>query len=93
LAFCERHGLPRPETNVVVEGREVDAFFRAQRVIIELDGYEFHFDRTAFELDREKDAEAVVKGLLTVRVTDERMNQNPNREAARLRTILKQRSA
>ncbi len=93
LAFCERHRLPRPETNVVLDGREIDAFFRAERVIVELDGYEFHSDRTTFELDREKDAEAAVKGLMTVRVTDERMDQNPGREATRLRTILKQRSA
>ena len=62
-------------------------------MIVELDGYEFHSDRTTFELDREKDAEAAVKGLMTVRVTDERMDQNPGREATRLRTILKQRSA
>jgi hypothetical protein len=88
VAFCERHELPHPEINVILDGREVDAFFRTERVIVELDGYEFHSDRTTFERDREKDAEAAARGLVTVRLTDERMKQIPEREAARLRAIL-----
>ena len=91
VTFCQRHELPQPETNVVVDGREIDAFFREERVIVELDSYQFHSDRTAFELDRDKDAEAAEDGLTTVRLTDERMNEDPCREARRLRTILKDR--
>jgi hypothetical protein len=41
VVFCARHGLPRPEVNVRVCGYEVDAFFAAQGVIVELDGWEF----------------------------------------------------
>ncbi|HEY2436438.1 MAG TPA: type IV toxin-antitoxin system AbiEi family antitoxin domain-containing protein [Solirubrobacteraceae bacterium] len=88
VAFCSRHDLPAPETNVFIDGREVDAFFRAERVIVELDSYEYHSDKTAFERDREKDADAAAKGLITVRVTDQRMTDVPEEEAARLRTIL-----
>ncbi len=88
VAFCERHDLPRPETNVRIDGREVDAFFRAERVIVELDSYEFHSDRATFERDRDKDADATAKGLITVRLTDERMKDTPREEAARLRKIL-----
>jgi Transcriptional regulator, AbiEi antitoxin len=91
LAFCQRHRPPVPETNVRVDGREVDAFFRAERVIVEIDSYEFHSDKTTFERDRDKDAEAAAMGLVTVRVTDERMNAEPLREARRLRSILKHR--
>lgn len=91
VVFCRRHGLPQPETNAVVDGREVDAFFRAEGVIVELDSYAFHSDRTTFERDREKDAEAAAKGLTTVRLTDERMKREPEQEAARLRKILKAR--
>jgi hypothetical protein len=91
VAFCERHDLPRPETNVHLDGREVDAFFREERVIVEIDSYEFHSDRTTFERDREKDADAAAKGLVTVRITDERMKAAPYKEAARLRAILKDR--
>ena len=71
-----------------MNGRIVDAFFRAERVIVEIDSYEFHSDKTTFELDREKDAAAAVKGLMTVRLTDERMNEDPVREARRLGAIL-----
>jgi hypothetical protein len=91
LAFCERHDLPTPETNVLIDGREVDAFFRAERVIVEVDGYEFHSDKTTFERDREKDADAAAKGLMTVRVTGERMRQSPHKEAARSRMVLNSR--
>jgi very-short-patch-repair endonuclease len=91
VAFCRRHGLPQPETNVPLNGRVVDAFFRAERVIVELDSYEFHSDRTTFELDREKDTEAMAKGLLTVRLTDERMKEDPVGEADRLGGILDSR--
>jgi very-short-patch-repair endonuclease len=91
VAFCRHHDLPAPETNVRLDGREVDAFFRPERVIVELDSYEFHSDRATFERDREKDAEATANGLVTVRVTDERMAQAPRREASRLRAILTSR--
>jgi very-short-patch-repair endonuclease len=91
VAFCRRHGLPQPDINVIVEGREVDAFFKTEGLILELDSYAFHSDRTTFELDRQKDAEAAAKGLMTVRLTDERMKREPEQEAARLRTILKAR--
>jgi Transcriptional regulator, AbiEi antitoxin len=88
VAFCERHDLPRPEINVCIDGREVDAFFRAELVIVEIDSYEFHSDRATFERDRDKDADATAKGLITVRLTNERMTDTPREEAARLRRIL-----
>ena len=40
-----------------MNGRVVDAFFRAERVIVEIDSYEFHSDKPTFELDGEKDAD------------------------------------
>ena len=91
VAFCDRHELPQPEINVPMDGRIVDAFFPAEGVIVEIDGYEFHSDKATFELDREKDAEAAVNGLMTVRLTDQRMSENPVREARRLRKLLEDR--
>ncbi|MGH2874255.1 MAG: type IV toxin-antitoxin system AbiEi family antitoxin domain-containing protein [Solirubrobacteraceae bacterium] len=88
IAFCERFGLPRPQTNVRVAGHEVDALFEAQRVIVELDGWHFHRDRATFESDRERDAATLLAGHLTLRLTWERMTRHPAREAARLRRIL-----
>ena len=42
LRFCARHALPTPRINVRVAGREVDAYFQAEGVIVECDGWAFH---------------------------------------------------
>ncbi len=91
LPFCERFGLPRPEINTVVAGREVDAYFVAEGLIVELDGWDFHSGRDVFERDRDKDADATALGLATVRITRERLKQTPAKEASRLHAILKLR--
>jgi hypothetical protein len=49
LRLCDRHGLPRPETNVEVAGLEVDFLWREERLVVELDGWRFHRTRLAFE--------------------------------------------
>lgn len=89
VALCHRFGLPEPETNMRVAGREVDAWFPNERLIVELDGREFHEDR--FEEDRDNDATALTLGIPTVRVTDRRMRAAPEREAERLLRILESR--
>ncbi|MBV8431587.1 MAG: type IV toxin-antitoxin system AbiEi family antitoxin domain-containing protein [Solirubrobacterales bacterium] len=91
LAFCERYGLPRPETNTTVCGYEVDVLFVAEKVIVELDGWPFHSSRTSFESDRDRDADTAAAGFLTVRITGERFDNHPEREARRLLKILEQR--
>jgi hypothetical protein len=91
LAFVARYGLPTPQINVHVNGREVDAYFPEHNLIVELDGWDYHKDREAFESDRERDAENLRHGLKTLRITKERMTQTPDREAARLQEILERR--
>lgn len=93
FAFAQRWGLPRPETNVWVAGREVDIWYPRERVIVELDGWHFHSDRESFEDDRDEDATALALGIATIRVTDPRMTNSPEREAARIMTILRARRA
>ena len=91
LAFCERHGLPRPKVNTIVAGHEADAYFEAERLIVELDGWNFHSSHESFEGDRERDANALVRGIGTVRLTWDRLLEKPGREAARLHKILQGR--
>jgi hypothetical protein len=90
-SFCEKFGLPRPLTNIWIAGHKRDAWFPNERVIVELDGWDFHKDRHAFESDRERDANALLAGIITVRITNERMKHTPAREAARLDQILQSR--
>jgi hypothetical protein len=87
--FCERHGLPRPEMNAIVHGFEVDAYFPNERLIVELDGWEYHRDRESFESNRDRDATMLAHGIPTVRITYPRLARDAQREAARLHTILK----
>jgi very-short-patch-repair endonuclease len=91
VAFAERFGLPKPVMNARVAGYEVDALFAQQRVIVELDGYEFHKDRGSFESDRERDAITLQAGYPTVRITRRRIHHHAEREAARLQGILNRR--
>ncbi len=93
LDFCARYDLPRPLVNTVVCGFEVDALFAPERVIVELDGWDFHNDRRAFENDRARDADLLTAGFVTIRITWERLHNAPHREAARLRRILAERSS
>ena len=90
LTFCARHRLPQPETNTIVAGYEVDAYWPTHRLVAELDGEEFHED---FETDRAKDADLVEAGLRVVRLTWERLTGQPAREAARFKTLLSSPSA
>jgi len=91
-AFAARFDLPPFEFNARVAGYEVDVLFPAQRVIVELDGFEFHGTRQAFEKDRERDATTLAAGYRTVRITWERLTDAAEREAARLNAILTSRS-
>lgn len=87
-SFCARYGLPRPRLNALVCGLEVDALFEAERVIVELDGWEFHSDRAAFERDRARDAVTTAAGYITLRITQARMDESPDAEAKRLGRLL-----
>lgn len=88
LAMVRRFGLPEPMMGARVGPYEVDALFPEQRVIVELDGWEFHDDRGAFVSDRERDTANLAMGYRTVRITWDRLTQRPAGEAQRLLAIL-----
>jgi very-short-patch-repair endonuclease len=69
LRLCDDHGLPRPETNVRIEGLEVDFVWRDRRLIVEVDGYAYHRSPSAFETDRERDVTLSIAGWQVLRFT------------------------
>lgn len=69
LALIRAAELPEPEINVRISGYEVDFLWRAQKLVVEIDGFRFHSTRRAFEQDRRKDAVLSAAGLATMRVT------------------------
>jgi very-short-patch-repair endonuclease len=92
-AFCRTHSLPRPVLNTTIAGHEVDAVWADARLIVELDSWEFHSGRLAFENDRDRDADTLLAGFATVRITWERMHGAADAEAKRLNAILAARRA
>lgn len=87
-AFCRELGLPAPATNALVLGHEVDAYWPAHRLIIELDGFAYHAHRAAFERDRARDAALQAGGYHVVRLTHRRLEEEASTVAAELREFL-----
>jgi very-short-patch-repair endonuclease len=80
--------LPGYEANVLVEGELVDALWRQERVIVELDGFTFHKSRAQFETDRRRDAKLTVAGYRVLRITQQRLHNEPEAVLADLRKLL-----
>ena len=88
-ALCNAAELPPPRTNARVAGYEVDAYWPAHNLIVELDGYEYHGTRQAFERDRRKDAALVAAGYRVVRITWRRLRRESHAVAAQLAVLLR----
>jgi very-short-patch-repair endonuclease len=55
LKLIRESGLPLPETNAKVGPFEADFLWRRERLVVEIDGYNFHSGPDSFSRDREKD--------------------------------------
>jgi very-short-patch-repair endonuclease len=88
VRFLKRHRLPLPELNQRIQGHEVDAVYRTEHLVIELDSHQFHGTTRAFEQDRDRDADLLNAGFSTLRITDRRLKDQASKEARRLRRIL-----
>jgi very-short-patch-repair endonuclease len=80
--------LPDYEANAIVDGECVDALWRNERVIVELDGYTFHKSRAQFEADRRRDAKLTVAGYRILRLTQQRLQHEPEAVLAEIRALL-----
>jgi hypothetical protein len=93
LALVEAAGLPLPATNYVVEGNELDAYWEEAGLAVELDTFATHGTRVSFESDRERDAELAAAGITTVRITDGRLDADPEGVVRQLAEMLAARPA
>lgn len=92
--FCDllrSAGLPMAQTNVLVEGLLVDAFWPEARLVVELDGFRFHQDRAAFERDRARDTRLKRAGYEVVRFTYRQLASEPELVLATVRELLSRR--
>jgi very-short-patch-repair endonuclease len=69
--------IPQPQRNVNVDGWEIDCYWPAVRLAVELDGRPYHVAVRDLERDRLKDAKLLRNGIKTLRVTDMRFRLDP----------------
>lgn len=87
--FCRDHRLPEPARNVHVLGHEVDALWPDAKLVVELDSWEFHSHRAAFERDRARDPKFLIAGYRTIRITHLRLDNEAPDLAAEIRQLLR----
>lgn len=83
---------PRPAVNYVRDGYELDMYWEAQRLVVELDTFRTHGTHEAFERDRERSEALLLHGIATTRVTDVRFYREPNAVIARIGQLLQERT-
>lgn len=77
-------GLPEPEYNAPVGRYRVDALWRRDRLIVEVDGYGFHSTRRSFESDHERDLVLSAAGFIVMRFTRDQIVKQPELVLVRL---------
>ncbi|HET7051917.1 MAG TPA: type IV toxin-antitoxin system AbiEi family antitoxin domain-containing protein [Solirubrobacteraceae bacterium] len=83
--------LPIPEVNARVGNYTADFLWRAHKVILEIDGYQYHHTRAAFERDHRRDAEHQREDFLVIRVTPRQLQHNHEAILVHVATTLERR--
>jgi very-short-patch-repair endonuclease len=83
-ALCREYGLSLPSQNVILLGYEVDAFWEPD-LVVELDGWEWHKTRRAFEEDRRKAAALETAGYRVLRFSWRQVRRERATVAAAIR--------
>lgn len=69
--------LPLPRTQAWIAGWPADFAWLEKRLIVEVDGYQFHGTRRAFERDRRRDQAHIAAGFRVIRVTFRQLDEEP----------------
>ncbi len=93
LEFVHRHGLPVPQlqkrfTPVQGRVRRVDFFFPQACLVIELDSYEWHSGRRAWEEDLRRRNELEARGLKVMHYTARDLVRRPQETAQEITSVL-----
>ncbi len=80
--LLDAHDISRPTTNAYVAGYEFDAVWHRQRLAVELDGWDTHKTRHAFQRDRIKGNAIQAAGYALLRFTHADVTRRPDRVAA-----------
>jgi very-short-patch-repair endonuclease len=88
LALIREAGLPEPHTNVIVAGELVDFYWPEQRLVVEVDGRQWHGLQRDMEADRQKDVRLTLAGVRPVRYTYQRISAEPSAVIDEIRGLL-----
>jgi hypothetical protein len=88
LAFLISAGLPLPQTNVLIDGVEVDRVWPDARLIVELDGRAIHDATDSFEADRARNRRLEARGWRVIRITWRQLHDTPVEVQADLRRLI-----
>jgi very-short-patch-repair endonuclease len=86
--LCDRHGLPRPLVNTVIEGRVRDFYWPDRGLVVEADSYRWHRSPSALNDDRERDVQLTLAGYRTLRFTYEQVTRRARYVLRSLRSAL-----
>ena len=90
--FLRRHHLPLPRFNDWIllgpKRYQVDCHWPDRRLIVELDGWEGHSSRSAFQDDRSRDRKLKVADFSVLHITWSQLDVEPEALASDLRQIL-----
>ena len=84
-------GIGGWKANYRVGGYRVDVGFPAQKVAIEVDGFAFHSDPDAFQIDRRRQNDLVLLGWQVLRFTWLDLTAYPDRVIALIRSAISAR--
>ncbi len=90
LALLRRAGITGFQCNARIAGYEVDVLWRERNLAVEVDGYDAHSGRIAFERDRLKAATLNANGIAVMPVTGRQVREDPRGVIARLLAALAQ---
>jgi very-short-patch-repair endonuclease len=90
-ALIKKAGLPQPVLNTFVAGHEIDAYWEAEQFAVEVDGWDTHRTRAAFERDPVRQEDLLLAGITCIRITARRIEREPDAVGARLAQHLSQR--
>lgn len=91
LALVKKAQLPRPVTNLFIAGHEIDAYWERERFAVEVDGWDAHRTRAAFEGDPQRIEALKLAGIDAIRITARRIEREPETVAQHLGMLLAQR--
>ncbi|HEX5984139.1 MAG TPA: type IV toxin-antitoxin system AbiEi family antitoxin domain-containing protein [Solirubrobacterales bacterium] len=91
LDAIKAKGLPAPSINTFVAGCEIDAYWERERFAVEVDGWETHGTRVAFEDDRLRQEDLKLAGIDSIRVTARRIEREADAVATRIGLLLVRR--